>query len=177
MPVFMKCFDLLFVLMQCIVLILQNDFNVYQGHDALRFNIVYDLGVPVDDKFPIYVHEPSVFDFCPKVIIKFTQNWKDCFYKQCNVKMDDSFPIKYSIMPQWELDISDIIYIPENSKILKGWGILHDINTNAKINLRLYVCEKERIMIIIPSGNENKEARERYKHHDYAEGSDFFSWN
>lgn len=91
--------------------------------------------------------------------------------------MDDSFPIKYSIMPQWELDISDIIYIPENSKILKGWGILHDINTNAKINLRLYVCEKERIMIIIPSGNENKEARERYKHHDYAEGSDFFSWN
>ena len=173
----MKCFELFFLVTQCIVVILQRDFNVYRGYDTLRFNIVCDLEVPVDDKFPIYVHKPSVCDFCPVIITKYTQNWKTCFFKQCNVKIDDSFPIKYSIVPKWELDIPDIICIPRDSKILKGWGILHDINTKAKINLRLYICEKERIMIIIPSGNENGEARDRYKYHDYAEGSGFLPWN
>jgi hypothetical protein len=44
----------------------------------------------------------------------------------------------------------------------------------AKINIYLLICETERIIIIIPTGGENEEARERYKGHDYATGAGFF---
>ena len=130
----------------------------------------------MDEHFPIYIHEPSACDFCPTIITKMSQDGKNRFFKHCHVKMD-TCPARYGNMHKWELDeIQDIIHISRDSRIMRGGGILHDAKTNAKINLLLYECESEGIMIIIPAGNENEEARERYKHHDYAEGCNFFSW-
>lgn len=172
----MKYFELFFFALQCTILIWQKDFNIYRGYDTLRFNIVRDLIVPVDDEFPIYVHKPSACDFRPRIITKFTQEWKEAFFERCNVKMN-SFPSKYDIIlnKQWvDRNIRDIISIPGDATFWDGLGILYDENTHAKINIYLLICETERIIIIIPTGGENEEARERYKGHDYATGAGFF---